>query len=87
MEIEELVGILGLNLPRVIGVNIATEIVKNELVELDAWKPIRKFGFVIPLAIAVVFCLVAGEKGMGALRCGVVYGAAAIALHEFDSRF
>lgn len=86
MEIEELVSLLGLDLPRVLGVNMAAEWGKHELERLGWWPKVRSFGFVLPIAAAVFFCLAAGEEGLGALQCGVMYGIAAIALHEFHDR-
>jgi hypothetical protein len=87
MEIEDLLGLLGLNLPRVLGVNLVCEIVKTELEALDLWKQLRDYGWLIPLVAAAAFCWVSGEDGWASIPCGAMYGAAAIALHEVHSRF
>jgi hypothetical protein len=86
MEIEDLLGLLGLDFPRVLGVNLAAELMKSELEARGVWARIRRYGFLLPLAAAVALCWASGEDGLAALPCGLAYGAAAIAFHELHDR-
>lgn len=86
MEIEELLGLLGLDLPRVLFVNMIAGLIKTELQTRGLWASVRDWGFLMPLAVGAGVCWFSGEQGMGAIWCGGLYGAAAIALHEFHTR-
>lgn len=85
MEIEDILALLGLNLPRVLGVNLIAEIMRTELDAAGMWKEFREYGFLIPLVAAIGLCWVSGEDGWASIPCGAMYGAAAIALHEFHA--
>ncbi len=86
MEIEDLLSLLGLDLTRVLFVNMIAGTVKAELQTRGLWAQIRDWGFLIPLVVGAGLCWYSGEAGLEAVWCGGLYGAAAIALHEVHSR-
>lgn len=87
--LEQLLGVFGLNVTRVLGINFVCALIKGELKDAGLWvpeNPIKRHFAYSPLVIAVAFCWFFEKQPPGwvgvvsAAECGLIYGIAAIAL-------
>lgn len=82
MDADSIIALLGLQLPKVYAVNMATEWLQEELKHRDMWDGIAPFSFVLPFVVALILSSF-GESGCeDVIGSGMIYGAAAIALHH-----
>lgn len=92
LSVEQLLGILGLSLPRVLGVNVLVELLKQELELRGLWvdgSPLKRWFILAPFVVAVVLCWFTEPQPPGlaglfaAGKCGAVYAMAAVTLKNF----
>jgi hypothetical protein len=88
---EGLLAILGLNLPRVLGVNVVVEWIKIELQGAGLWtdESLWKRWFILaPFVVAIALCWLTERQPPGlagivsAVKCGAVYAMAAVTLNN-----
>lgn len=89
LSVEQLLGLLGLNLPLVLGINAAVEYLKVELQARGLWtdaSPWKRWFILAPFAVAIAVCWVSDPVPSGlpgvlsAVKCGAVYAMAAVTL-------
>lgn len=84
MEIEQLLALLGVDLPRVLGINFLCGAVKTWLEGQGLWETVGRWYVAAPFVAAFVLSLVFESGSIGvALKSAAVYGSAAVALHNF----
>lgn len=82
---EDLIGMLaglGLDLPKVINVNVFTELVKRHLEERGYWERVRRFGFLIPVVIAFAMSSAVSVSWVESLQEAAIYGGASFVFHD-----
>lgn len=81
MELDAIMTLLGLNLPKVYAVNRVTEWVQEEFKSLGYWEQIADFAVAIPFVVAMALSSFGENACADVIQSGLIYGAAAMALH------
>lgn len=82
MDPDSLVAVLGLSLPKVYAVNRFTEWAQSELKSLGFWDWVAPYSLGLPFLVALLLSSVGESACQEVIESGLIYGAAAIALHE-----
>lgn len=82
----DIISGLGLELPKIINVNIFTEIIKSKLTEMGHWEKIRKYGLLLPILVAFAMSQAVNDF-YEAAKEGIIYGGICFLLHDMIDKF